>query len=323
MSYSFDQMLMLRVAKAYYLDGLSQQEIADQEHIHRTQISRILKQAREQGYVQINIAPPAHPQLENLAKQIEVQTGLRQVLIAPQAASGEDTFESYCFFAARQLEKTLTFCKNIGIGLGRTLYGISAQLTRQPCQTPHCFYSVVGFSGTQNSSLQPGVILERFAYHFQGTCHYNNFPIYFRKDTMSPLDIARYQEIQALYEQLDTIVLSVGGALYTNPLMEEFPLTSTQLEDVLKRPHGDLLGHIFYEGHQCYQFPEQYLLSSISPDRLAKIPNVICAAVGNNKVHPIISAAQQKYIDVLITDEETARNILHVLLNRSYEPQNP
>ena len=50
---NYDKMTMLRVAKYYYLDEMSQQEIAQKENIHRSQISRILKAARELGYVHL------------------------------------------------------------------------------------------------------------------------------------------------------------------------------------------------------------------------------------------------------------------------------
>ena len=42
-------------------------------------------------------------------------------------------------------------------------------------------------------------------------------------------------------------------------------------------------------------------------------PNVICIAGGQQKVEAIISAAKQHYINVLITDEITALQMLHTL----------
>ena len=74
MTPNYDQLTILRIAKCYYLDGLSQQEIADKENIHRSQISRILKLARELGYVQIRICSPESVTADALA----IYEGLRR-----------------------------------------------------------------------------------------------------------------------------------------------------------------------------------------------------------------------------------------------------
>ena len=78
-----DNLTILRIAKYYYLDGLSQQEISERENIHRSQISRILKLARELGYVQIRICSPESYTAETLAQQVKQKTGLCEVYVVP------------------------------------------------------------------------------------------------------------------------------------------------------------------------------------------------------------------------------------------------
>lgn len=311
MNLNYDKMTILRIAKYYYLDGLSQQEISTRENIHRSQISRILKLARELGYVQINIAMPDSYNADLLEKQLETALGLRQVLIAPTLTQQADQSESLYFFAARYLEKVLPISKNIGIGLGKTLYNIASQLTFQLSNVAPDFFSVVGSSGTDNSYLQNSVILDSFARHFSGRCHYNNFPVYLRRDMMSQLDLNRFCELQKAYQKLDTVVLSIGGSVdIANPYYEEFSLATKDTLLAFTRPHGDLLGHIFYDNHECYALPDEYLITSMSPQMLEKVPTVICIANGSQKVRSIISAIRQKYINVLITDEATGKSIL-------------
>ena len=46
---------LILIAKLYYIDGLTQNEIAVKVHIHRSQISRMLKEARKLGLVKITV----------------------------------------------------------------------------------------------------------------------------------------------------------------------------------------------------------------------------------------------------------------------------
>ena len=314
MTPNYDKMTILRIAKYYYLDELSQQEISAKENIHRSQISRILKLARELGYVQIRISGPESCSAEALAVKVKEKTGLQEVYVAPSLTSRANQEDSLHFFAARYLEELLSHSKNIGIGQGKTLYHVASQLAAQRLEDRPDFFSVAGSSGTDNPYLQASVILDNFSRPFNGYCHYNIFPICMDRGRMSPLEMSRYRELQEAYQTLDTVVLSIGGPFNIEyPYLEEFSLVERgfDIDKALKRPHGNLLGHVFYDGNECLQLPDDYFITSMSLSLLVKTPNVICIACGKEKVAPIISASRQKYIKTLITDEVTARNILH------------
>lgn len=311
-----DQLLILRIAKYYYLDGLSQQEISEKENIHRSQISRILKQARELGYVKIRVSTPESCTADALGNQLRELLALKDVFVAPSLSTQPDQSEALYFFAARQLEELLPDCQNIGIGLGKTLYHVASQLTNQRMNKPLNFFSVVGSSGTNNPYLQPSVILDNFARHFKGSCHYNNFTICQKRSMMSPFDLKRFDELQKAYERLDTVVLSIAGPININyPYFDEFSLFSKKIDvsRALTRPHANLLGHVMYENHQTLQLPEDYFMTSMALSELKRIDNVICIVHGSEKVAPLISAARQQYIKVLITDEATAQALIHKL----------
>lgn len=313
---NYDQLTILRIAKHYYLDGLSQQEISAKENIHRSQISRILKLARELGYVQIHICGPESYTAEALAQQVKLKTGLREVYVAPSLTSQSNQEESLYFFAARYLEGLLLHSKRIGVGQGKTLYHVASQLSTQKLDNSPDFFSVAGSSGTDNPYLQASVILDNFSRPFNGRCHYNNFPICLERSRMSPLEMTRFRELQEAYQSLDTVILSIGGPFNIDyPYLEEFSIMENGIDiaQALKRPHGNLLGHVFYDENECLALPDGYLLTSMSLPLLAKTPNVICIACGKEKVASIISAAKQHYISSLITDEFTARSILQII----------
>ncbi|MGN1414278.1 MAG: sugar-binding transcriptional regulator [Anaerovoracaceae bacterium] len=318
MNPNYDTMTILRIAKYYYIDGLSQQEIAYKENIHRTQISRLLKQAREEGYVKIQISAPDSASADSIARELEHRLGLREVFVTPalSESEGEDQSQSLYFFAARHLETLLPSSSRVGIGVGKTMYQVAAQLScRKPDHSME-FYSLAGYSGSENPYLQGSVIADFFARAFCGSCHYNNFPILTSRDTMSSLDQTRFDAFRQACGRLDTVILSIGGPFSDDyPYFEEFSLAirDFDLARAFSRPHGNLLGHVFYEDGSLLQLPEPFMLTSMGPSHLQAVPRVICIAGGSRKIPAIISAARQGYISSLITDKQTAEGMLEKL----------
>lgn len=311
---NFDKLLTIRVAKLYYIDGLSQQEIANRENIHRTQISRILKASKEMGIVKIEIDLPNTETADKLAVELREKLKLKEVLIAPNLSQTSDEGESIALYAARYLEENLKNAKNIGVGLGKTLYKVSSQLSYQNCESKPNFYSVVGSIGTGNSDLQNSVVLDKMATYFNGVCNYSNFMNYIRKNSLTDIELMRFDNIQEFYKKLDTVVLSLGGRWSPDtPYYEEIPVDHEILSRELAREHGDILGYVFFENGEIFELPKEYCITSINPNMLKNVENVICIANGDKKIWSIITAAKQKYIKTLITDENTANKILEYL----------
>lgn len=316
MTLNYDKMTILRIAKYYYLDGLSQQEISVKEGIHRTQISRILKLARELGYVQIRICTPDSNTADVLAAQLRDRLGLTEVFVAPALSTVGDQAESLYFFAARRLEQMLPHCKNVGIGVGKTLYHIAAQLTAQRLEHPPQFYSIAGTTGTDNPYLQASVIVDNFARPLGGRCHYNNFPLCLAREMMSTLDQARFEELDQIYQRLDMVVLSIGGPFNPDyPYLQEYSLVDREIDaaKATMKFQGNLLGHALHDDGSSYVLPQGYVMTSMKPSQLKQVSNVVCIASGKQKANALIIAARSGYIKTLITDEATAQQLLQLL----------
>lgn len=311
-----DALDILKIAKMYYADGLSQQEISQRTFIDRSQISRILKMAREEGFVNISISLPSDQGAIGLERELKERLGLKDVLVAPRLVSSADQSESLYFFAARFLEKVIPANKRIGIGVGKTLYNVAAELSPSSKAGKIDFYSVAGSAGTDNTYLQASVLLDNFSRPYKGISHYNNFAICQKKSLMTEVALKRYKDLLQAYKSLDLVITSIGGPFNKSyPYLEEFALSKKELDlqECLKAPHGNLLGHVFYQDGTIMSLPEDYVITSMSPKLLVSTPEVICIANSSSKVPAIISAAKQKYIKTLITDEPTGEEIKKVL----------
>src|SRR3954471_18523332 len=72
--------LLVKVAQLYHLQGQNQDQIARQFGVSRSKVSRMLKEARERGLVEITIHYPSRFSLD-LERRLESELGLREAVV--------------------------------------------------------------------------------------------------------------------------------------------------------------------------------------------------------------------------------------------------
>jgi deoxyribonucleoside regulator len=77
--------LLAQVGVLYYLDGLTQADIADRLRLSRPKVSRLLCAAREAGIVRILVKPPRGV-FALLETELEARFGVREVRVVPLAS---------------------------------------------------------------------------------------------------------------------------------------------------------------------------------------------------------------------------------------------
>ena len=83
MARKFENALVYRVAKSYYLDNLSQIEIAKRENISRSTVSRLLERARDSGVVCIEIKTPSDFALSETEDKLKTKSSFRTLPLIP------------------------------------------------------------------------------------------------------------------------------------------------------------------------------------------------------------------------------------------------
>ena len=320
MNPNYDVLTILRIAKYYYIDELSQQEIALKENIHRTQISRLLKIAREEGFVKIEISAPDSTRAYELSRRLEDKLHLNQVMVTPELPlkkiDSQSADDALTFFAARYIEKWVPKFNKIGVGVGKTLYQTTANISAHPSDNNMDFYAVSGHVGTDNPYLQSTIICDRLASAFGGKVHYNNYSMVTNTNHLSDIDKSKLNAMQEEFKHLDAVLVSVGGQFALDyPYFTEFydQVKDFNIQKVFSRPHANVLGNVYYEDGRRLSLPEPFRMTSMNADDIQKNPHVLCIARGSHKVRPVIFAAKYGYINELVTDEYTARLILEEL----------
>ncbi len=81
--------LISRILMMYYMEDKSQAEIGQELGLSTAKINRLLKQAKNQGYVEINIHTPFQ-HLLLLEKELERVTGLKHAVVVPKLRDNPD-----------------------------------------------------------------------------------------------------------------------------------------------------------------------------------------------------------------------------------------
>jgi DNA-binding transcriptional regulator LsrR (DeoR family) len=119
--------LLAKVAQLYHLQGLNQDQIAKQVSVSRSKVSRMLKEARERGVVEISIRYPARFSLD-LERRLESELGLREVVVvAATDAADLGVRGSVARAAADYLVRVLQPGDVLGVSGGETV-ALTAQV---------------------------------------------------------------------------------------------------------------------------------------------------------------------------------------------------
>ena len=307
-----DMMQMYRIAKMYYMDGLTQAQIAEAESISRSQISRLLDQARSRGIVEITVRMPGRISLNELRDDLIRELKLKDVAIAPlnETAAEEDVIEAIATAAAGFLPKELKSCRTVGMGWGRTLYRTSCVLSPRGAESEKLFVPLIGVSGTDNPALQVNAILDRMGERFRAHTYFINVPAYRdSKEPLSELAKKRLQQLHRYWDELDAAVVGVGAAPSVGDLFISEVSSRSAERALLVQAVGDILTHFFRaDGTLIPEIPG-YERIAFHAANLRQVRKVICLAGGRDKVPALIAAAKAGFYNMLVTDSVTAEAI--------------
>src|SRR6266700_2815656 len=125
--------LAARVARQFYLEGVSKVDIADQLGISRFRVARLLDSARESGMVRIEIGLPGGNLDAGLSAELCSAFGLKHAFVFNFPDEDEEALRHRLGEAAGQaLMDLITPGDVLGMSWSRALSGLTASLTQIP-----------------------------------------------------------------------------------------------------------------------------------------------------------------------------------------------
>ncbi|WP_369018220.1 sugar-binding transcriptional regulator [Thermatribacter velox] len=304
--------LIAEIAKLYYYNQLTQERIADLLGISRQKVCRLLKKALEDGIVQIKIIEPEQSDKkieEELIKKFDLEEARvvkifqdRKDLILKRIGQG----------AAAYLMSRVEPYLSIGIAYGKTLYEMTNFLT--PRKVPGLrVIQIMGGYGKLSGEILSIELAQKVAEAFEGDV----VPLFapaFAKDARTKRAIESEDRIKRVLElgrKADMALVGIGGIGLTATLIDTGEISKEEREELIQKGAvGNICGNFFdREGNPVFSRVDTRRIALTLSD-LKNIPRVVGVAGGEEKIEAIYGALHGKLVNVLITDELTAKALL-------------
>lgn len=302
---------LLSVARAYYVDGQSQAEIARRIHTSRPTVSRLLQRARDLGVVQIQIGHPVE-RTGQVEAALTDRFGLRHAWVV-DVPHDVDVRVAIAARAASLVPELVQRDSVVGVSNGTTLAAMVDAL-RPTRRTGSCVVQMIGSLGQDNHLRDSPDLCRRMSEALGGTCRLMPVPLVVRTSRVAAA-MRREQSVSttlALGSRPDVAFVGIGATDDAGSGHIFDGLISKEADGELRARGavGHIVGHHF--DRLGRHIPSELCARTIgvSLDRLTAIPLVVGVAGGARKVDAIRGAVAGGHVSGLVTDLETASALL-------------
>jgi deoxyribonucleoside regulator len=295
---------LVKASRLYYELGETQERISEILGVTRPQVSRLLKEARNEGIVDIRIIDGTR-RATDLEERLCDRFGLRLAALAPRLAGPADlTRRMLGRRAAHVLRDHIRAGTLIGVGDGAAM-SATADALEEPVPAVRATFVPLSGGGFSAPSKDP---MRRMAEAFRGQPLELFAPglVYEPHAREALLGHLGNQTVARAWGQLDVALFGIGGyvrseAWFGPELVADMDRAGTV---------GEMLIHPFDLDGRFVSERLREMVIGFDPRDLRRVPLTIGVAGGPDKVRPILGALRTGAINVLVTDEETAEEVL-------------
>jgi len=301
---------LIDLATRFYLAGQSQVEIARALGLDASTVSRYLKRARDEGIVHVEIHRPRSLQ-GDLALELASRFGLKKAVVVA-GDPGPAANDAVAKTVADYVNSLLLSGMRIGLSWGRML---SAAIHKLPAGTVSSLDvsllhggMVRGRSGIQGDELARHLA----SLHPHSRVHYLHAPVLVDSPDIKAA-MLRDGSIRAALESAassQVALVGIGTLDDSAPLIRDHHISPPDRKRLVDAGAvGDMSTRFFNGAGEPVHVLDDRLIA-IEWEQLKGIPLVIGMAAGLEKHVAILGALRTGCLDVLVTDESSARSVL-------------
>jgi deoxyribonucleoside regulator len=308
---------LIEIARAYYEQGHDQDMIAQSMGISRSQVSRYLTQARESNLVQIRVVSP-QDRMGLLEHEIsEKFPNLKEAVVVPAFKTSQDILrKTIGRVAAAYFAQLIIPGMNICLGSGRTLREVVYYL--RPNQIPNIsIIQAMGNVGHEAMQIDFNDIARETARAFSARVIYLNSPAILGSGNVNELvrDNPTINQALQIARAADIFLFGVGSMESDLIFTRNDMIKPNELEQLRARGAvGDICARFFDVQGKEIESDFSARIVGIELTDLLKASNSFCVAGGGDKVLALIGAMKGGFIKTLVTDEQTAQDILEKII---------
>lgn len=300
----------MRIAWMYYVEGLTQNEIAERLGIGRVTVVRNINEAIKQREVKIRIEGEIAECIE-IEDSLKKAFNLKDAIVVPEPNNSENIAKSIGNAAGMFVTDTLMDGMSVGVGWGATLYESLATLTTRELNDVQVMSLLGGV--VQARRFNPAEFAWQFARAVGADCYLLQAPAVVDSPETREALIERcgLRDVFTRAEKLDIAMLSAGNMATSSTAFRFNMLPEVDRLALIKAGAvGDLLYNFFDINGKLVDHPINKRIMSIPLGQLRDVPLRVISAGGAEKVDAILGAIKLINCNVLITNEKTAETLL-------------
>jgi DNA-binding transcriptional regulator LsrR (DeoR family) len=302
--------LAAKVARRFYIDGISKRDIADELGLSRFKVARTLDHARSSGLVRIELHYDGDIDLE-LSVELSTQLGIRRCLVIDSSPEVDEAAlrANLARVAAGLLEEIVEPEDVLGLSWSRTLLEMRSYLhDLAPC-------AIVQLTGalSRPDVDESSIELVRDVARIAGGPAYCFYAPMIVRDAQTASSLRTQTELagaMAKWDQLTKAIVTLGAWK---------PRQSTVVDAISPEEYEEARA----AGAVCEtagmlldssgapigtRFSERVI--GIDPERLRRVPEIVAIAYGTDKVAAVGAAVKGQLVTTLVTHRSLALALL-------------
>lgn len=302
---------LYKLAVSYYEDGLTQKQIGKRFGLSRIKVSRLLRQARDLKVVQVNITP-LDDTIADLERALAVKYGMDEVVtIVPAEYTRQAIARALGQVAAENLVRSLQGKEDIAITWGSALNQVMESLPATHRPNVRIIQAIGGLS-SPDTGVNGAELARRMAQSFGARPLLLSSPglVANREVRDALLTDPQISRMIVLATKADIALVGIGVLTADSVVIQNNLLIQADIDRLrAKGAIGDI-GLRYYDQYgKTIDDEINDRIIGLDLDQYRKIKRVIGIAGGEEKVESIRAALRGKLINVLITDDRTAKKL--------------
>jgi DNA-binding transcriptional regulator LsrR (DeoR family) len=312
-----DRALIVRVARMYYEQNMSQDQIARALMTSRSNISRILSVAKKRGIVEIKINEATKRETE-IEEMLISQFGLRAALVA-KVPKGTSDYKAVGQLAVQSFLNHLKPRVKVAISWGRSIQAMvdTLESENRPDLT---FIPLMGGMTAIPSSHSGETLIRSLAEKFHAQYQVLHAPTIVQSPDIK-VALMREPSVASVIDAArtaDVAFVGIGskGANSSVHILQSAGIEEESNPEFFDKWSGDLAGRFFdRDGHSIDSRLDSRTVG-LDLDEIARIRRVVGVAAGEEKTQGILAALRGGLISELVTSSNCAMRLLEAAESR-------
>ncbi len=300
---NYEESLIIKTAWYYYLENMTQQRIAEILGISRIRVIKLLEKARQTGVIQFQVRKDSASRMA-LEKKLCEKYNLHDSFVVPTNPEADGVNETIAKAAAMYIGDRIDENTILNIGYGDTPSRVLNNLAMMSEKPITC----ISLTGGVNYYLP-----NTHSQTFNARLFLMPAPLIASSGALASAmrQEAAVTEISRMALLSGISVVGIGGMSEDATILKSGILSKNDMYYLkMQGAVGDILSHFLDEDGNLLNNDVEDRLISTPLETIKNLENVIGVAAGNAKIAAIRAVLRGAYLDVFITDENTAQQLL-------------